>query len=85
MKILKLRCLLVIGKRNARFVIHVIMANTKMPKYDFICDECDSNLEVDLLINDDHTTLCGRCQVPMRKIIGATPAHFKGTGWGSSK
>ena len=51
-----------------------------MPRYDFKCNKCGSVREVVMSFGDSTLPVC--CQESMTKVFQATPAHFKGGGWG---
>jgi putative FmdB family regulatory protein len=53
-----------------------------MPMYDYKCSRCNLNQEVQHGWHDRPMILCNYCNEPMVKVIAATPAHFKGKGWG---
>ena len=53
-----------------------------MPAYDFVCLNCDYTTEVVFNFDDDHRISCEKCGEFMNKVFSATPAHFKGGGWG---
>mgnify|MGYP006266310397 CR=1 FL=1 len=53
-----------------------------MPNYDFACIECDIQLEKNFSFHEDHRVECPKCGNRMAKVYPATPAHFKGGGWG---
>ena len=55
---------------------------TKMPKYDYECLREGVVAEFDLAI-DHNAPFCNTCGSVMRKVFTATPAIFKGKGWGS--
>lgn len=48
---------------------------------DYKCDQCDHVKEI--WTTDVHTVFaCDKCAAgTMRKVISATPVHFKGKGW----
>ncbi len=55
-----------------------------MPKYDYKCDNCEEILEAEHSMAD---TLdfhgCEKCNEGLlHKVFSATPAVFKGQGWG---
>jgi predicted nucleic acid-binding Zn ribbon protein len=35
--------------------------------------------------HDDTNPDCIVCEKPMRKVFSATPAHFRGNGWGGKR
>jgi len=53
-----------------------------MPKYDYECPGEEVIVEFDLPFNHE-TPRCDVCGVEMRKVFAATPAIFKGRGWGA--
>jgi putative FmdB family regulatory protein len=52
-----------------------------MPTYDYTCRVCDHTSEVtrSFITEDPEPQHCGQ---DMKRIYAATPAIFKGTGWG---
>ena len=55
---------------------------TKMPNYDYECPGEEVVMEFDLAF--DHTPpACPTCGAKMRRVYSATPAIFKGRGWGA--
>jgi hypothetical protein len=53
-----------------------------MPSYDFKCDTCSSVIEVQRSFDEEGTPTCIPCNKTMTRMWQATPAHFKGGGWG---
>ena len=53
-----------------------------MPKYDYECPGEEVIVELDLAF-DHEPPACTLCGAKMRKVFTATPAIFRGTGWGS--
>lgn len=53
-----------------------------MPNYDFACLTCDIQVERYFPFNEEHRVECPQCGNSMTKVFNATPAHFKGGGWG---
>ena len=53
-----------------------------MPNYDFACLSCDIQVERYFQFNEEHRVECPQCGNSMVKVFNATPAHFKGGGWG---
>jgi predicted nucleic acid-binding Zn ribbon protein len=53
-----------------------------MPKYDYECLREGVVAEFDLAI-DHNAPFCETCGSVMRKVFTATPAIFKGRGWGA--
>jgi len=58
---------------------------TQLPTYDFTCVGCDIEVERYFTFDETHRVECEKCGNPMIKSFSATPAHFKGGGWGGSK
>jgi putative FmdB family regulatory protein len=53
-----------------------------MPTYDFTCDTCGEKATQAFGFHEEHLVGCPKCVTPMRKLISATPAVFRGGGWG---
>ena len=53
-----------------------------MPNYDFVCDKCDVKVTEHFSFKEEHKLHCTLCNELMRKVIFATPSHFRGAGWG---
>ena len=51
-----------------------------MPNYDYRCEVCGGVQEIYKQFGDDSIPVC--CQQSMSIIFQATPAVFKGGGWG---
>ena len=56
-----------------------------MPKYDFYCDVCDDQYELELSFDKVTLTVTCVCNNPMRRIYTSNPVHFKGDGWAGKK
>jgi len=56
-----------------------------MPTYAYKCYEDGSSIEMYQTFDDNSVPDCPLCQKQMQKVIHATPAHFRGGGWGASK
>lgn len=53
-----------------------------MPVYSYSCKHCELVTQMVRPIADrDLTVICLDCQLPMQRIIEATPVHFKGSGF----
>lgn len=53
-----------------------------MPAYDYVCDTCNSSVEVTHGIFEEKNVLCEKCLKKMRKVIsGGTGTLFRGQGW----
>jgi predicted nucleic acid-binding Zn ribbon protein len=62
------------------------LRNLVMPTYEFKCDQCGTMAIINRSIDADGDVDAGNCMacaIPMTRIWAATPAVFKGTGWGS--
>jgi putative FmdB family regulatory protein len=54
-----------------------------MPKYDYQCSECGFCEEFTYSFELKPSFVkCYECGANMKQVFAATPAHFKGTGWG---
>ena len=53
-----------------------------MPNYDFVCEKCEVKVTERFAFNEDHKLHCVLCNNLMKKVFFATPAHFRGGGWG---
>ena len=53
-----------------------------MPIYEFRCDTDKTKVEIQQGFHDNTIPNCPLCGKEMRKVISATPAIFRGTGWG---
>ena len=51
-----------------------------MPTYDFKCSECGMTREVYKELGEDRLPTC--CNTSMERVWSATPAIFRGGGWG---
>src|SRR5688572_12168275 len=50
-----------------------------MPLYDYVCDGCNSEMEISQSYNDDHLTKCTNCkQERLRRLIWAPFFYVKG-------
>ena len=52
-----------------------------MPKYQYHCNDCDADLEVQQKFTDDALTVCPECQGNLRKVFSAVGVVFKGSGF----
>jgi putative FmdB family regulatory protein len=53
-----------------------------MPFYEFNCEQCNLSIDVYFNFTDNQEPKCTHCDTLMVKVIQATPAVFKGGGWG---
>lgn len=51
-----------------------------MPLYEFECETCHRQVEVQQKIADP-PAVCETCKQPMKKLISRTSFQLKGTGW----
>ena len=56
-----------------------------MPRYDYKCDTCGSQIEVERSFHEEGSPICTGCNSTMSRVWQATPAHFKGGGWGGKE
>lgn len=54
-------------------------------RYDFVCMECDLEVELQRSIKDDTPVLCRVCGHVMQKVFTPPPIHFKGTGFNAER
>ncbi len=54
-----------------------------MPNYDYKCNECGMVREIYREFGEDHEPTC--CQASMSRVWTATPAVFRGGGWGGQQ
>lgn len=50
-----------------------------MPKYDYKCNECGGQQEVERSFGDNTEPVC--CGKSMTRVWTANPVHFKGSGF----
>jgi putative FmdB family regulatory protein len=55
-----------------------------MPRYDYECIVCGQTQELEHSISAASNPVL-HCSTPMIRVFQATPAIFKGTGWGKDK
>jgi putative FmdB family regulatory protein len=55
-----------------------------MPKYDYKCNNCSSEIEITRSFDEDIEPMCTGCNSTMSRVWQATPAVFRGGGWGGS-
>jgi putative FmdB family regulatory protein len=53
----------------------------KMPIYEYVCKNCDKQIEVIQKITEAPLTVCPDCKGRLRKMISNTSFVLKGTGW----
>lgn len=53
-----------------------------MPIYEYKCDACDSQFEVQQKLSEPRLEECPRCRAPnLRKLVSAPAFRLKGSGW----
>ena len=52
-----------------------------MPTYQYVCQACETPLEVVQSFSDPALTECPSCQGELRKIYSAAGVMFKGSGF----
>ena len=52
-----------------------------MPIYEYACDTCGHQFDVQQKFSDPLVTECEKCGKSVRKLISAPGILFKGTGW----
>lgn len=52
-----------------------------MPIYEYVCEGCDSRIEVKQKLSDPPLTTCERCGKGLTKVISSPAIMFKGSGW----
>ena len=55
-----------------------------MPVYEYCCVLCGEKQEIDHPMSAIGNPIL-HCSTPMIRVFAATPAIFKGTGWGKDK
>jgi putative FmdB family regulatory protein len=53
-----------------------------MPRYDYKCENCSSVIEIERSFDEESVPVCTSCNTSMSRVWQATPAVFKGGGWG---
>jgi len=52
-----------------------------MPIYEYACDSCDHNFEVQQGMRDEPLHTCPRCNGTVRRVFGLSSVIFKGSGF----
>lgn len=52
-----------------------------MPKYQYRCNDCGADLEIQQKFTDDTLTVCPECEGDLRKVFSAVGVVFKGSGF----
>lgn len=56
----------------------------ELPTYVYECEDCDYRFEEKQSFDDDTLTECPKCRGKIRRIIFATPVHYKGSGFATT-
>jgi putative FmdB family regulatory protein len=52
-----------------------------MPIYEYACDECKVELEIEQSMMDEPLTICPKCSGTIRRVFNASSIIFKGSGF----
>lgn len=52
-----------------------------MPIYEYVCDSCDHQFEVQQSMRDNPLTQCPECNGKVRRVFGLSSVIFKGSGF----
>ena len=53
-----------------------------MPTYEYACESCKHEAEVEQSIKDEPLTICQQCKQPaFKRLISKTSFVLKGSGW----
>lgn len=52
-----------------------------MPLYDYRCTKCGNTTEIRHGFNDTYNEPCAKCGGEVKRVIGAAPIVFKGSGF----
>lgn len=52
-----------------------------MPFYEYVCDSCNHQFEVQQSMQEDPLTECPKCSGRIRRVFGLNSVIFKGTGF----
>lgn len=55
-----------------------------MPTYEYACDSCKLELEVEQSMKDDPLTICPECKGALRRVFSLNSVIFKGSGFYST-
>lgn len=56
-----------------------------MPKYEYVCEACDHEWEIEQKITDDKIKVCPECgEEKAKKLISKGSFALKGSGWFNS-
>lgn len=54
---------------------------SRVPRYDYACEECEHRFEAVHPITSDALSVCPECGGTLRRVIGAVGVSFKGSGF----
>ncbi len=52
-----------------------------MPIYEYACNECKVELEIEQSMKDEPLTICPKCSGTIRRVFNASSIIFKGSGF----
>lgn len=52
-----------------------------MPIYEYLCDKCNTTVEILHKVEDDLGHLCNQCNRPLVKQVSLTSFRLKGRDW----
>lgn len=52
-----------------------------MPIYEYVCDSCDHQFEIQQSMQDNPLTECPKCSGQVRRVFGLNSVIFKGSGF----
>jgi putative FmdB family regulatory protein len=52
-----------------------------MPIYEYVCENCGSQIEVMQKLGEAPLKRCGKCRGKLEKILSRTSFQLKGSGW----
>jgi putative FmdB family regulatory protein len=55
-----------------------------MPIYEYVCDSCKYNFEIEQSMQDEILSECPKCKNKIRRVFSLSPIIFKGSGFYST-
>lgn len=55
-----------------------------MPIYEYVCDSCKYNFEIEQSMQDEPLSECPKCKNKIRRVFSLSPIIFKGSGFYST-
>ena len=52
-----------------------------MPKYDYVCKDCEVTFEIEKKITEPHPEKCEQCGGTVSRVFAPVGVTFKGTGF----